>query len=181
MLEIIVPELELFNEKTQEFLSEPAFTLTFEHSLFSISKWESEFEKPFLSKGEKTTEETLAYVRCMLQSLDYPDNWEERLSPANLETISHYINSAKTATTFRDDGRKSKGRSETITAELVYYWMVSFNIPFECQYWHLNRLFALIRICQVKNSKQPKMSPREIAQRNRELNEQRRQQFGTAG
>jgi hypothetical protein len=74
-----------------------------------------------------------------------------------------------------------KGRGETITAELIYYWMVAFNIPFSCEYWHLNRLFALIRICNIKNAPEKKMGKHEIASRNRELNAARRAQYNTRG
>jgi hypothetical protein len=56
-----------------------------------------------------------------------------------------------------------------------------FNIPFKCETWHLNRLFTLIRICNIKQAKPKKMSRAETAARNRELNAQRKAQLGTRG
>jgi hypothetical protein len=98
----------------------------------------------------------------------------------NLDEINAYIEAKHTATTFSQMPAKT-GRGEIITSELLYYWMIAFNIPFECQHWHLNRLFSLIRICSIKNQPQKKMSRSEIAARNRELNAQRKAQLGTRG
>lgn len=180
MLKIIVPSTELFNDETQTFHNEEAFELELEHSLVSLSKWESIYLKPFLSTEDKTPQEVFGYVEAMIVSPKFPPGVFQRLSQENLNAINAYIESKQSATTF---GRmpERKGRGEVITAELVYYWMVAFNIPFECERWHLNRLFALIRICNLKNSKPKKMSRHELAARNRELNAERRERLNTAG
>jgi hypothetical protein len=182
MLTITFPAEEFWDEATEKFLKDPHgdVVLQFEHSLVSLSKWESKFEKAFLGKQEKTAEEVLGYVEAMIVTENYPPNTLERLTQSHVAQINNYIDSKQSATVF-GEMPKQRGRNETITSELIYYWMVAFNIPFECQTWHLNRLFALVRICNNKNSKPEKMSKAAIAQRNRELNEQRKAQLGTSG
>lgn len=180
MLTILVKGNEFFNEETEEFESYGDVVLNLEHSLVSLSKWESKFEKPFLEPGQKTPYEILEYVRCMILTADFPEDVLNRLSSGNIEQINSYIESKQSATTFGEMPSK-KVKGETITSELIYYWMVAFNIPFECETWHLNRLFSLVRICNLKNSKPKKMSKHEIATRNRELNAKRRAELQTSG
>lgn len=179
MLEIIIPGLELYNEETNEFTCYDDVKLELEHSLVSISKWESKWCKPFLDGKDKTLDEIVDYVRCMT----IPDNIEsdvyDRLTEENLVVINEYIGRPMTATTFNNE-KKSTGR-EIITSEIIYYWMVSFNIPFECQYWHLNRLLTLIKVCNVKNNPPKKMSQKEILARNKALNDARKKELGTRG
>lgn len=184
MLQIIVPatEYELFDENTYEFINVKTKeqVLQLEHSLISLSKWESKWCKPFLTKEQKTKEETLDYVRCMTLNSVSPDVYKH-LTKENLEDIEKYINAPMTATTVNDGESKSKVGGEQVTSELVYYWMVALNIPFECQKWHLNRLIMLIRVCNVKNKPPRKMSKREIMSRNAALNAKRRQKHNTRG
>lgn len=180
MLIITVPGAEVFNEVEGTFSTINDTTLELEHSLLSLSKWESEFQKPFLSKAEKSNEETLAYVRCMITTPDYDPDIIYKMSRANFAQINDYIESKQSATTFTIAPNK-KGPSEIITAELIYYWMVSFKIPFETESWHLNRLFSLIRLCSIKGSKPEQMSKREISEHNRKLNEARRAELNTKG
>lgn len=184
MLQIIVPatEYELFDENTYEFINVKTKeqVLQLEHSLISLSKWESKWCKPFLTKEQKTKEETLDYVRCMTLNSVSSDVYK-RLTKENLEDIEKYINAPMTATTVNDGESGSKVGGEQVTSELVYYWMVALNIPFECQKWHLNRLIMLIRVCNVKNKPPKKMSKREIMSRNAALNAKRRQKHNTRG
>lgn len=180
MLTIVVPGTEMYDEIKQEFVREGDITLDLEHSLVSLSKWESKYEKPFLGKDSKTTEEVLDYVKCMTLTPNIPPEVFYNLSEGNINDINNYIEAKMTATWFNDTPGAPPSR-EVITSELVYYWMITFQIPFECQYWHINRLFTLIRVCNVKQAKPKKMSRAEIAHRNRELNAQRRSQLGTSG
>jgi hypothetical protein len=180
MLTIVVPGTEMFDDQSQEFTTRNDVTLDLEHSLVSLSKWESIHEKPFLSLKEKSTEEVLEYVKIMNLTPDVPDEVFLKLSDENITKINQYIEAKMTATWFHDAPGAPKSR-DVITAELIYYWMIVFEIPFECQYWHLNRLFTLIRVCNVKQAKPKKMSRSEIASRNRALNAQRREQLGTKG
>lgn len=180
MLKIVVDGIESFNDKDNSFEKADDDVIYLEHSLVSISKWESIYQKPFLSPEEKTLEEILNYLKQMIIDPNINPDALDRCSSQNLITIQEYIDSSQSATTF-GLMPKHRGPGEIITSELIYYWIVSFNIPFECQYWHLNRLFSLIRICNIKNSKQKKMSRSEIAQRNREINEQRKVKLGTSG
>lgn len=182
MLKIVVPARELWDERTQEFINIKEQPLTLEHSLVSLSKWESKWCKPFLTKQEKTREEIIDYVRCMTLTEDIDPIIYEYLSEGNVKQINSYIDAPMTATWFsEDDKKKSRGSGEQITSELIYYWMVALNIPFECQYWHLNRLITLIRVCEVKNQKPKKMSRRELMSRNASLNAARKQKLNTKG
>jgi hypothetical protein len=180
MLIIVVPGVEMFDESTQEFVSRNDVTLELEHSLVSLSKWESKYEKPFLGKAEKTSEEILGYIKLMTVTPNVPDNVFTKLSEGNIEDINKYIDARMSATWFSEAPGAPASR-DVITSELIYYWMITFNIPFECEHWHLNRLFTLIRVCNIKQSKPKKMSRAEIAARNRELNAQRKAQLGTRG
>jgi hypothetical protein len=178
MLRIIVPGVEMFDDQSQEFITVGDVTLEMEHSLVSLSKWESFYEKPFLGK-DKTTEEVLTYVRFMVITPDVPENVFEKLTEENILDIQKYLDAKMTATWFSESSAPQS--RDIITAELIYYWMIIFQIPFECENWHLNRLFTLIRVCNIKQSKPKKMSRAEIAARNRELNAQRKAQLGTRG
>ena len=180
MLRVIIEGNETFNEEDSTFSTENDVVLDLEHSLISLSKWESEYEKPFLSSTEKSKEEIFGYLKAMVITPDADLDALYRCSQETVDKIQKYIDSKQSATTFGMMPER-RGPGEVITAELIYYWMVAFNIPFECERWHLNRLFALIRICNIKNSKPKRMSRNEIAQRNRELNAQRKAQLGTTG
>lgn len=180
MLILKVPGIELFDEKHQVFVTADSFVLELEHSLVSLSKWESKFEKPFLGSEEKTDEEVLAYIEAMILTKNYPPDVLSRLTKENLAQINDYIDAKMTATWFNDK-QKPKNSREVITAELIYYWMFTFSIPIEVQHWHLNRLFTLIKIFSVKNAEPEKLSKRQILARNRELNEKRKAELGTKG
>lgn len=180
MLTITVGVEEYFDEQTETFVEQGGIAIDLEHSLVSLSKWEQIFEKPFLAEGEKTTEEVLAYVQCMCLTPNIPPEVFQNLSDKNYSEINTYIDAKMTATWF-NEAQPSTRSSEKITSELIYYWLVAFQIPFECQYWHLNRLFTLIKVFNIKNSKPKKMSRAELAERNRTLNAQRRAELDSQG
>lgn len=179
MLQIVIPSRELFDERTQEFIQSKEYTIQLEHSLVSISKWESKYKKPFLSKDSKTVEEMMYYVKCMTITQNIPDNVYSYLTNDNLNSINAYIEDSMTATTFSDNSRRSS--REIVTSELIYYWMISQNIPMECQRWHLNRLLTLIRICGIKNGDSKPMNTRDLISRNSALNAMRRKQLNSKG
>lgn len=181
MLRIEIPVApEGWDEAKQEFVEAETVTMELEHSLVSISKWESKWCKAFLSKQDKTLEETLDYIKCMTITEDVDPHVYDLLTNENMKAINSYIESPMTATYFSE--QKSKGGSrEVITSELIYYWMIALQIPFECQHWHLNRLLTLVRVCNLKNQPPKKMSRRDIMSRNASLNAARRQQFNSRG
>ena len=180
MLTISIPERELFDEASGEFINVKAQNLVLEHSLVSISKWEAKWCKPFISKDQRTNEEVMDYVRCMTITPNVDPMVYKVLTPENLKTINEYIDAPMTATWFSEDKNRKINR-EVITSELIYYWMVALQIPFECQKWHLNRLLTLVRICNIKNQPPKKMSKRDIMSRNRSLNAARRAASGSKG
>src|SRR3954467_10439098 len=161
MLTLVVGATEVYDEKDGTFTAQGGVEFQLEHSLVSLSKWESEFEKPFLGKGAKTPEETLAYIAHMVLTPNPPGDFLQILSKENLESINAYIDRKMTATWFSEQPGGPRS-SEVITSELIYYWLTVFQIPFECENWHLNRLFTLIRICNVKQAKPKKMTRAEV-------------------
>ena len=179
MLEITIPANDLWDEKNQEFIMSKEQTLKLEHSLVSLSKWESKWCKPFLSQNEKTYEETMDYIKCMTLTQNVDPVVYSCLTKANIDEINSYIDAPMTATTFRDKG-KGKNNRKIVTSEVIYYWMISLNIPLECQKWHINRLLTLIRVCNEENDPK-KMSKQEIYNRNRALNEANRKRFNSKG
>jgi hypothetical protein len=179
MLKLIVNITESFDERTSTFIVEETYVLRLEHSLVSLSKWESNFEKPFLSTTDKTTDEIKWYIEAMCLD-EIPQRVFEKLTPDDYLKIKNYISAKMTATWISEVDSKKQSR-EIITAEIIYYWMIALGIPQEYQYWHLNRLLMLIRVCNLKNAPAKKMSAQETANRNRELNEQRKAQLKSRG
>lgn len=179
MLKIVIPSTEAFDDEKQEFFQTKGTVLTLEHSLVSLSKWESTWCKPFLTKEPKTQIEELDYIRCMTITQNVDPNIYKFIDDEVKEQINNYINYPMTATTFSKS--KNVFSREIITAEIIYYWMVTFNIPSEYQKWHLNRLLTLINVCNIKNQPKKKMPRKQLNARNRALNEARRQQLGTKG
>ena len=181
MLTITVPiSPEGWDEEKQEFVEPKSQTLQLEYSLVSISKWESKWQKPFYSKKDMSTEETLDYIKCMTLTKNVDPDVYNHLTQENIKTILDYIGNPMTATTFGKETNSGNNR-EVITSELIYYWMIASNIPFECQKWHLNRLITLIRVCSIKNAPPKKRSKRDIMSRNAALNAARRKQFNSNG
>lgn len=181
MLQITVTLVpEQYDEAKEEFIPAKEQTLRLEHSLVSISKWESKWCKAFFSKTDMTDEETVDYVKCMTLTQNVSPEVYECLSPSNIEEIHRYITAPMTATHFTRL-EKNKPSRETITSELIYYWMIALNIPVEFEKWHISRLLTLIEVCNIKNQPPKKMSKRELASRNRALNAARRKQLNSKG
>lgn len=181
MLVINVKVSENYDEETQRFIP-VTVPLAFEHSLLSLSKWESKYEKPFLSdKHEKGTEEVLDYLRMMAVNPSVNDEHLALLSQQNINELQEHISAKATATWFTENKKKSPSNPETVTSELIYFWMFSYQIPKECESWHLNRLLTLVRVFGEKNQKPEKMSKSDTLARNRSLNEQRKAKYNTKG
>lgn len=175
-------ETDIWSDELQQFIHKEEFkgcVLNLEHSLISISKWEAKWHVPFITTKDKTEEQTIHYIKCMTIN-QVPDIAYEHLSIQNIRDISEYINNPMTATTIseRPGARKSR---EIVTSEVIYYWMIALQIPFECEKWHLNRLMQLITVCNEKNTPAKKMSKQEIMERNKALNEARRKKYNTKG
>lgn len=180
MLQITIPESEIWDENKQEFVYQKELTLQMEHSLLSLSKWESKYQKSFIHTKEKTEEEALDYIRFMTITQNVKPEVYYRLSAENLKQINDYIGNPMTATTFSDK-QQAKGRREIITAEIIYNWMLSLGIPMDREKWHLNRLITLIRVSSIKNQPTKSPSKANLARDYAALNAQRRAQMKSRG
>ena len=181
MLQIHIPGEEFWDETSEEFVAGPETTISLEHSLISISKWESKWHKPFMGQEAPKGDELMDYIKCMTITPNVKDEVYNRLTNKNIDDILKYINDPMTATTINERGMNNHRSREIITSELIYYWMVAMQIPFECQKWHINRLMMLIRICGIKNQPDKKMSKRSTMQQNAALNAARRQRLHSRG
>lgn len=184
MLKITIPAREFYDESIEEFVTTKEQVICLEHSLISISKWESRWKKAFLDdRKPKTNEESLDYIRCMTITQNVDPAVYYALTKDQIDQINEYIEDPMTATFIagQKKGHVAGHRRETVTSELVYWWMIAFQIPSRYEKWHLNRLLTLIDVCDLKNSKPKKMSQRELMQRNKALNDQRRKELNTRG
>lgn len=175
MLQLKIHATEVYDEQKEEFITIDDHVLELEHSLVSLSKWESKWCKPFLTKEPKTYEETIDYIRCMTLTPNVNPLIYMFLSDEHISQVNKYIEAPMTATTFNNQG-KGRSSNEYITNELIYYWMVALTIPFECETWHLNRLLTLVQVCNLKNQPPKKMSRRSVLNQNAMLNKARRGQ-----
>lgn len=181
MLEIVVRTPEVWDSKSHEFIQEEVVAvLELEHSLVALSKWESKWHKPFLHSKNMTDEETLDYIKFMTLTKNVEPLVYDLLSPKNIEEIKNYIDNPMTATTFSNTS-KGKNSREIITAELIYCWMITLNIPVEFQNWHLNKLITLIRVCEMKNQSPKKKNKRDIMNEYAALNEARKKKLNSKG
>ena len=180
MLRITVPAKEMWDEEKEEFVYGDEVTLELEHSLVSLSKWESKHHKAFLTKKEKTAEEHLDYIKCMTLTEDVPDEVYARLTQENVDQIVAYIEDPMSATYYFDD-KKQTGSRDVMTAEYIYYCMFANNIPLDFENRHLNKLIAIIKMCGLKNSPPKKMSKTDIANRHRQINAANRAKYHTKG
>lgn len=183
MLKLVIPGREWYDDEREEFVTEgEPCTLMLEHSLLSLSKWESIWRVPFLEEDPpKTKAQSIDYIRCMTINKNVDPSVYDRIPRSMMQQVTDYISDRQTATFIT---RKKKVRPpvhEPVTSELIYFWMVSYNIPFECQKWHLSRLLMLIDVCAFKNETPTKLTPNEIMKRNAKLNKARRAKHGTRG
>ena len=183
MLQLVIPEVERYDELNNIFFTIPGKTLQLEHSLVSVSKWEAKWCKPFLSKEKMSTEETIDYIRCMTITQNVNPTVYQNIDGHIIDTVMKYIDAKMTATWFTEQNNKqiSGINKEVITSEIIYYWMIALTIPFECQKWHLNRLITLIKVCNIKNAPKNKMGKKDLISRNKALNEMRRKEYNTTG
>lgn len=191
-MKITIPETEYFNDDLQEFVTEPAITVDLEHSLYTISEWESIWKKPFSTDdGQHTNGEMISYIKIMSKG-ELDDNAISRLTQYELSRIKEYILDKATATVINDSRKNNqqvhgKPTKDVITSEIIYFQMIHFGIPFECQHWHLNRLLTLIRVCGIKEAelnggkKAGSISTNSILKSNAELNKARRMAMNTSG
>lgn len=182
MYTVVIPEMEFFDEKNDIFIKTKSSIFQIEHSLISLSKWESKWKKPFLDSKDKTADELIDYIKCMTLTKNVDDSVYKMIPNNVLKEINDYIEHPMTATWFSDDKKKNRKRSrEIVTSEIIYYWMITLNIPFECQKWHLNRLLTLIRVCSLKNAPAKKMNRKDILKSNAKLNAARRASMNSKG
>ena len=179
MLKISITESEGYDDRSQRFIKYPAMDLELEHSLVSMSKWESKWEIPYLSDKAKDDEQILDYIACMVTNAEVTSDDIRRITQADADAISEYIAAKMTATWFTEE--KTTGPSPVITTEVIYYWMIEAGIPIEFENWHFNRLMTVLKVCNEKRKPEKKLSRAEIADRNRKLNEERQKKYNTTG
>lgn len=186
MLSITLPDVELFDESTNTFTQLNGQTIMLEHSLVSISKWESTWKEPFLSDSAKTRAQTVDYIKCMTITQNVNPLLYKNLSDEIIKKVQTYMNDPMTATWFNKQENKQHSRGRAVTSELIYYWMIESGIPMECQKWHLNRLMTLIQVCNEERkaadpNNHKKMNPRDLARSRSSLNAQRKARMHTRG
>lgn len=181
MLTLVIEGEEYWDDELEEFIYPASFTLEMEHSLVSLSKWESIWEKPFLGPEKKTDEEAMSYIKIMTLTPDVPPEIYSKLTNHHANQINAYLEAKMTATWFKELPNKGRRGKEIITAELLYYWMITCNIPLECESWHLNRLFTLIKVCNEKNSPPKKMNTQEALTDRARINAERKAKMKQQG
>lgn len=181
MLEIKIEETELYDEANNSFIYIKEQTLQLEHSLVSLSKWESKWHKPYYSRKDKTQEEVIDYIRCMTLNKHADPMVYAALNPSNIKDIQKYIDDPMTAISFPKYMDKQTVNRDTMTSDMIYYWMITLNIPVEFQKWHLNRLIALINLCAIKNTPKKKRSQKELIAYHNAVNEANRKRFHSKG
>ena len=178
-IKIFVPKQELWDD-TREILIpiKEDITLSLEHSLVSLTKWESKWHKPFLSPEEKTQEETMDYVRCMILNEDVDDEIIYAFTNANLKQIEEYIATEQTATTFPKENSSEPQSNELLTSELIYYYLACMQCPFQpTETWHLSRVLTLIRVASFKNKGEKKLNKTEALQQCESIKERNERIF----
>lgn len=189
MLEITIPKQDYchrYDDIKEEFLPDIHIKETkiqLEHSLLSLKKWEQHWHKPFLGKTEKTYEELIDYVHCMTLTHGVDSEIYKWIPKEIMECIVKYIEDPMTATWFKKDSLvgAQKSSREIITAEIIYYWMITLNIPVEFQKWHLNQLLTLIKVVNIKNQKPKKIDHQAAARERAALNKKRREEMKSKG
>lgn len=180
MLSLRVDDTQFYDEKLEKFITVKGQTLQLEHSLVSISKWEAKYKKPFLNREKKSPEETLDYIRFMTITQNVNPLIYSALTNEQVIKVNNYIDDPMTATTIAKVEGKG-GSARVITSEEIYYQMVAYQIPWEAQKWHFNRLLMLLRVCDEKNKPKKKIRKSDLARRNRSLNAARRAKSGSHG
>ena len=183
MLKLKIPDIDVFDNDLQEFVNIKGCTIQLEHSLISLHRWEQKWNVPFLTKKEKTLEQTIDYIKCMTISQNVNPMIYKYLTDDTVSEILKYIEEPMTATTFSNNANQpgAAPKRETVTAELIYYWMIALQIPVQFEKWHLNSLLTLIEVCNIKNTPPKKLSKNQILSRNKSLNAARRKALGTKG
>lgn len=184
MLEITIPpRKDLFDEETEEFISFEGAKLQLEHSLISLHRWESKWHKPFMETKEKTYGEIIDYIRCMTLNKNVNPMAYLFIPEESMMEILNYINDPMTAAKFSNQNGNSGvfGHGEYVTAETIYYWMITLNIPPEYEKWHLNQLLTLIKFVSIKNSPPKKMSKKDASAQRAALNKARRAKYNSKG
>lgn len=181
MLQIKIPDVEFYDESTNRFFTRKGCVLTMEHSLISVSKWESKWHVPFLAGKKLSLEQTLDYYRCMTITQNVDPEVYNNLDKNTADKIEKYINDPMTATWFSNTPSEHGDDRSIITSEIIYYQMITLGIPFECEKWHLNRLITLIRVVSIKNSPPKKMGREEVLRMQAQLNAERKAKLNTKG
>lgn len=187
MIEITIPKGQIVDDETGNvYRAEKDWTLVLEHSLISVQKWEAKWHVAFLNRGTRTFEQTIDYLRCMTLTPNVPEEIYYCIPEKEMKKVLDYVDDPMTATRVNDDSESQRGFGrkigrEVVTAEVIYYWMISLNIPAEYKKWHLNQLLTLIRVINAKNQPKKKRRMKDVLEEYRAINEANKARFHTEG
>lgn len=179
MLTLKIESFEGWDEEKEEFIYIEGQTIHMRHCLASISKWESKWHIPFLSRKEKTEEQALDYIRCMVEE-EVSDTVINIIQTRYGREIESYMNNPSTATVVHHD-KQEIGSNSPKTSEVIYSWMFQLNIPMECQYWHINKLITQIDYMNEQQKPPKKISKKDAMARQARINAERRAKLKSKG
>lgn len=177
-LTIHIPETELWDETREVFVHVKEQTLTLEYSLVNVSKWESRWQKIFLSPEEKTEEQKRDFVYCMICNENTDPNVIYAFTEEDFKKVDRYISTSQSAAIIPEEKTNEPKSNELLSTDLIYYYLAQMQVPYiPTQDWHLSRVMSLIRIGSFKNKPEKKLNKQEAVAQVESINERNKRLF----